>query len=281
MCFGVRDAIALAKSHAAHGPVTVLGPLAHNPAVVADLNALGVRVDPSPGGIPGGTGPLMITAHGASKRRLAALEATGRPVIEATCPLVRAAHRALEKLAAEGCFPVVIGQRDHVEVRGMTEDFDEHAVILNDADVDALPAMARFGIVAQTTQPIEKVRRLVERCRERFPASEVRYLDTVCSPTKSRQQAAVALAQRCHRVLVIGGRNSNNTQELVATCSLHCERVHHIESAEELRATWFEAGETVGVTAGTSTPDSVIDAVERWLEEFNRFQSKLHSTDGR
>ena len=280
MCFGVRDAIELAKSQATLGPVQVLGALVHNPIVLSELTALGVTTAAANGSLPEGTGPLMITAHGASKRRLAALEATGRSVIEATCPLVRASHRSLERLVAEGYFPVVIGQREHVEVRGMTEDYDDHAVILSEEDVASLPMKARYGLVSQTTQPLEKVRRLVARCRERFPESEVRFIDTVCTPTKSRQQAAVALAKGCHRVLVIGGKDSNNTKELVATCSQHCERVHHIQTAAELRATWFEFGETVGLTAGTSTPDSVIDDVERWLEDFNCFQAKLHSTDG-
>ena len=105
-------------------------------------------------------------------------------------------------------------------------------------------------IISQTTQPIEKVRRLVQLIRERFPESEVRFVDTVCQPTKQRQNAAVELAQKCDVVIVIGGAHSNNTHELVKTCSQFCARVHHVQTADDLREEWFFADDTVGITAG-------------------------------
>ena len=124
--------------------------------------------------------------------------------------------------------------------------------------------------MAQTTQPIEKVRQLVRLMRERFPNSEVRFIDTVCQPTKQRQSAAaIELAQKCDVVVVIGGtHSSNNTHELVKTCSKFCQRVHHIQTADDLRAEWFQAEDTVGLTAGTSTPDRSILQVETRLREF-------------
>ena len=125
----------------------------------------------------------------------------------------------------------------------------------------------RFGVIAQTTQPIERVRRLVQLIRERFPKSEVRFIDTVCQPTKQRQSAAVELAQKCDVVVVIGGAHSNNTHELVKTCSQFCSRVHHIQTADDLRAEWFQADDTVGITAGTSTPDVVIDMIEQRISK--------------
>ena len=108
--------------------------------------------------------------------------------------------------------------------------------------------------------------------RERFPRSEVRFIDTVCQPTKQRQHAAVELAQQSDVVIVIGGAHSNNTRELVATCREHCAQVHHIQTAAELQREWFAEAETVGITAGTSTPDEVIDEVERTLAHFCRIQ---------
>ena len=128
----------------------------------------------------------------------------------------------------------------------------------------------RFGIAAQTTQPIERVRHLVRMLRQRFPDSEVRFLDTVCQPTKQRQSAAIELAQRSDVVVVIGGAHSNNTHELVKTCSRFCPRVHHVQTANELQTEWFADAETVGITAGTSTPDSTIDEVEGRLMEFRQ-----------
>jgi 4-hydroxy-3-methylbut-2-enyl diphosphate reductase len=102
--------------------------------------------------------------------------------------------------------------------------------------------------------------------RERFPQAEVRWIDTVCQPTKQRQQAAADLARRADVVVVIGGADSNNTRELVATCARHCACVHHVQTSEELRPEWFAAARSVGITAGTSTPDEQVDAVEAWLQ---------------
>ena len=121
---------------------------------------------------------------------------------------------------------------------------------------------------AQTTQPIERVRHWVQRIRERFPQAEVRFVDTVCQPTKQRQSAAIELAQTCDVVIVIGGAHSNNTHELVKTCARFCARVHHVQTAAGLRADWFFADDVVGITAGTSTPDAVIDAIEKQLFAF-------------
>jgi 4-hydroxy-3-methylbut-2-enyl diphosphate reductase len=120
-------------------------------------------------------------------------------------------------------------------------------------------------VAAQTTQPIERVRHLVDLLRTRFPAAEVRFIDTVCQPTKQRQNAAGELARQSDVVVVIGGAHSNNTQELVQTCRRHCARVHHVQTAADLRAEWFAGAATVGITAGTSTPDSVINDVDSWL----------------
>jgi 4-hydroxy-3-methylbut-2-enyl diphosphate reductase len=166
---------------------------------------------------------------------------------------------------AEGFHPIIIGQREHVEVRGLTEDLAEFDVILKDEDVTSLQEHARFGVAAQTTQPIERVQRLVTLIQARFPWSEVRFHDTVCQPTKQRQSAAVNLARESDIVIVIGGAHSNNTRELVGTCSRYCPRVHHVQGTCDLREAWFAGAGTVGLTAGTSTPDTVIDDVEQWL----------------
>jgi 4-hydroxy-3-methylbut-2-enyl diphosphate reductase len=109
------------------------------------------------------------------------------------------------------------------------------------------------------------VRLLVNSLRRRFPNADVRFIDTVCRPTKQRQHAAVELAQQCDVVIVIGGAHSNNTRELVETCSRYCEHVHHVQTADDLRPEWFEHANVAGITAGTSTPDDVIDRIEQTL----------------
>jgi 4-hydroxy-3-methylbut-2-enyl diphosphate reductase len=266
MCFGVRDAIAHAEAAAAREPLTVLGELVHNETVLAELRARGIRFEPQVATVT--TPTVMITAHGASERAMSETRRRGLNVLEATCPLVHVAHRSLRQLVDEGFHPVIIGKRDHVEVRGLTEDLAEFDVVLDANDVANLRECPRFGVMAQTTQPIEKVRRLVQWLRERFPQSEVRFVDTVCQPTKQRQSAAVGLAQKCDVVIVIGGAHSNNTQELVKTCSQFCARVHHVQTAADLREEWFADSENVGITAGTSTPDQVINEIEKRLQDF-------------
>ncbi|HUA37920.1 MAG TPA: 4-hydroxy-3-methylbut-2-enyl diphosphate reductase, partial [Candidatus Sulfopaludibacter sp.] len=250
MCFGVKDAVALAHETARHEPLTILGDLVHNETVVAELRAAGVRVAQQPGDIR--TRTVMVTAHGASRRAMDETRGSGLKLVEATCPLVQAAHRAVARLVGEGFHPVIIGKRDHVEVRGLTGDLDVFDVVLNEKDVARLSERPRFGVVAQTTQPIDRVRQLAGLIRERFPKSEVRFVDTVCQPTKQRQNAAVELAQRCDVVVVIGGIHSNNTHELVKTCSRFCARVHQVQTASDLCPDWFHPEDTVGITAGTS-----------------------------
>lgn len=267
MCFGVRDAIALAREEARAGPLTVLGDLVHNPTVVGELRAAGIASTRDAEDVR--TPTVMITAHGASQRTLARTRAIGLRVVEATCPLVHVAHRAVAALLREGYHPVIIGQRTHVEVRGLTEDLDDFDVVLDEHDVRQLRRRARFGVAAQTTQPIERVRRLVAAIRLQFPDAEVRLMDTVCKPTRDRQQAAIDLARQADTVIVIGGADSNNTRQLVSTCSTYCARVHHVRTEADLDPGWFRPDDDVGITAGTSTPDDVIERVEARIREFS------------
>ena len=265
MCFGVRDAIDLALEESGRETLTILGDLVHNESVLSGLRARGIQIAQNSAAVE--TRTVMITAHGASEKALNAVRERGLRVREATCPLVHVAHRAVAKLVREGYHPVIIGKRGHVEVRGLTEDLAAFDVVLSETDVFELKERPRFGVAAQTTQPIDKVHCLVNLIRQRFPASEVRFIDTVCQPTKQRQDAAVELSRQSDVVIVIGGAHSNNTQELVQTCSHHCARVHHVQCDLDLQPEWFDGAKTVGITAGTSTPDASIHAVRLWLEQ--------------
>ena len=267
MCFGVRDAIDMAHHRAEAAPLTILGDLVHNAAVLAALRAQGIAIAHDPAEVK--TRTVMVTAHGASERALAHTRSLGLTVVEATCPLVQVAHRAIAGLQRDGYHPIIIGQRGHVEVRGLTDDLDHFDVVLDETDVIALEEHPRLGIAAQTTQPIDGVRHLVALIRRRFPHSEIRFIDTVCHPTKQRQDAAVELARECDVVIVVGGASSNNTRELVRTCSRYCLRVHHVETESDLCPEWFLGARTVGLTAGTSTPDDIIDRVDQQIRELS------------
>ena len=263
MCFGVRDALKSAEAAAARGPAVILGQLAHNPAVSARLKTLGLR-EGRLEDAPEAAAPapeVIITAHGASDLDRARWRESGLRVTDTTCPLVKKAHTALARLVAEGRRPVVIGQAGHVEVRGLTGDFPGAAVVLSEADVAALPFSPAFGVISQTTQPLALALRLVERLRARHPEADVVFRDTVCQPTKDRQAALEALCRGNDTVVVIGGRNSNNTRQLTETARSFGVTVRQVESAEELREEWFRAEGRVGVTAGTSTPPETVEAV--------------------
>lgn len=266
MCFGVRDAIELAERRSDTAPLTVLGDLVHNDAVLAGLRSRGIATATDPARVE--TRTVMVTAHGASERSLARTRALGLEVVDATCPLVRVAHRAVQALVRDGYHPVIIGQRGHVEVRGLTEDLDAFDVVLDETDVLALTPRPRFGVAAQTTQPVDRVRRLVACIRRRFADSDVHFVDTVCRPTKQRQTAAIDLARQADVVIVVGGASSNNTRQLVETCARFCARVHHVQTDADLRMDWFRGAETVGLTAGTSTPADVVDRVESRIRSF-------------
>jgi 4-hydroxy-3-methylbut-2-en-1-yl diphosphate reductase len=262
MCFGVRDAITLALQHSE--PLTILGDLVHNETVLNRLRSQGIRLARRLEDVV--TPKVMITAHGASHSHIHRIAQEGFQVVEATCPLVRMAHDAILRLAREGYHPVIIGKADHVELRGLTGDLATFDVVLEDDDLLSLGRHPKLGVIAQTTQPIDRVRQLVHLMRSRFPRTEVRFVDTVCQPTKQRQAAAIVLALQCDALVVIGGAQSNNTRELATSCSKFCPRVHLVRGATDLQASWFEPADTIGITAGTSTPDDVIDAVEQTLK---------------
>lgn len=272
-CFGVRDAVTLVHRLATHGPVTVLGELVHNDTVNSDLRKRGVLLQDRLEQVA--TDVAVITPHGMSTTALEQVRAAVPVVVEAVCPLVRLVHHALRELVADGRHPVIIGKRDHVEVRGLTGDLREYDVVLTEADVAGMSARARLGIVAQTTQPIERVKMLVALIRDRFPAADLRLVDTVCQPTKQRQWAAAELAKQSDVVVVVGGRHSNNTRELAETCARFCSRVQRVEGAADLQQAWFHRDDIVGITAGTSTPDEAIAAVGTWLRHLaNEVESR-------
>lgn len=276
MCFGVRDALRKTHDLASRGSITVLGELVHNPLVQEHLDTLGVRRGNLDSKSKAATSSVLITAHGASDQNRREWQERGHEVFDTTCPLVRKAHRSLECLVLAGYFPVVIGQVNHVEVRGLVGDFPEAVVVLHESDLENIPGdRDRIGIVSQTTQPVLLVESLIETMRTRFPDADLRYVDTVCQPTKDRQLALRELCDGNDVVIVVGGSNSNNTAQLAETASALGCRVHRIERAEDLDPKWFRRKDRVGVTAGTSTLDETVHAVVERLRVIAKEQESL------
>jgi 4-hydroxy-3-methylbut-2-enyl diphosphate reductase len=265
VCFGVRDAIKQAEDLARRDELTILGELVHNPIAKERLGALGA-VEGSLDAPLATTKKVMITAHGASNREVAKWQERGHEVIDGTCPLVHQAHQTLFDLAKAGFHPTVIGKLGHVEVQGLIGDLPEASVIESAEDIASLPAKPRFGVVSQTTQPIDHVNALVAALKEERPDAVVEFRDTVCQPTKNRQTALRTLLDQVEAVVVVGGRNSNNTLQLLKACQAAGKRCFHIERPEELRTSWFDGLDMVGVTAGTSTLKETVVSVKEWLE---------------
>lgn len=266
-CYGVQRALDLAlKASEGDGSAFTLGPLIHNPQVVANLEQRGVRAVERPEEATHGA--IIIRSHGVTPAVRRSVEAQGLPVIDATCPHVARAQKAAATLARDcGCV-VVVGEEGHPEVEGLVayarEAGGEVHVAESAADVPAgLPS--QVGVVVQTTQTRDALEDVLAGIRAQGVEPQVK--DTVCTATRQRQQAAAQLAGQVDAIVVIGGRNSANTTHLAEICAAECTRTHHVESAAELEPAWFVGCETVGVTAGASTPDDQIEAVIAVLEQ--------------
>ena len=266
MCFGVRDALKIAENVSDPSQVTIHGELVHNPIVNQRLQEAGFHQSTEDSRCVSVHTPLvLITAHGISNAERDRLRVAGKPVIDTTCPLVRRVHDAAMELKSEGRHILLIGKRGHVEVQGIVEDLDSHDVISCPSEVRCYPSR-NLGIVCQTTMPPDVVTEICSHIQLHNPLANIRLIDTVCHPTKRRQSALQELLGRVDAVVVVGGRNSNNTRRLVQLCHDQLKPALHVESAEELDPAWFTDVETVGLTAGTSTLDETIDAVEKRLE---------------
>lgn len=275
-CPGVRRAIRLVEEELkrGEGPLYSLGPLVHNAQAVQWLAERGLLSADDPATIKAGR--VVIRSHGASPEVFAALAAQGLAVVDATCPLVKRVQERARALAAQGCQVVVVGEKDHPEVLGIVGwAGPDTVVVANAAEAECLPRMHRVGVVAQTTQPVENFRQVVEVLRQK--ADDLIVEDTICQTTRRRQEAARKLAQEVDVMLVVGGANSANTARLVEICRAAGTPTYRIEEARELDPQWLAKASRVGVTAGASTPDWIIEEVVRRMLEFEERKEQQDS----
>jgi 4-hydroxy-3-methylbut-2-enyl diphosphate reductase len=259
-CFGVKRALDLVReaTQSGPGPIQTLGPLIHNPQVVARLAGEGVRPIADLGEARGGT--VVIPSHGAGADVAERAQAAGLAVLDATCPLVAEAQTHARRLAEEGYRVVILGDPGHPEVVGLARHAGPDAVVVeSEAAALVLPRMARVGLVCQTTQTLDRLRAVASILLEK--ASELRVFNTICGATAQRQQSALDMAHTVEVVVVVGGRNSANTNRLTQICTDAGVETHHVETPEELDPRWFRGRRRVGVTAGASTPQWLIDGV--------------------
>jgi 4-hydroxy-3-methylbut-2-enyl diphosphate reductase len=264
-CFGVKRATQLAFEAAEkEGDTYTLGPIIHSPQVVERLQEMGVRVLSDLEGVSEGT--VIIRSHGVTAGELEEAVSRELAVVDATCPFVKKAQEHVRTLSEAGYDVVVVGDDHHPEVQGIVSYASGRVfVVASGAEAKALPAMARIGVVAQTTQSFENLQQVVAACLRK--GGEIRVYNTICDATSVRQEEARELAARVDSMVVIGGFNSANTCRLAELCAEIQPRTHHIETEEELEPAWFDGCSSVGVTAGASTPKWLIDRVVARLRE--------------
>ncbi|MDR2493030.1 MAG: 4-hydroxy-3-methylbut-2-enyl diphosphate reductase [Coriobacteriales bacterium] len=276
-CYGVERALALVEEAMREGGSTggeastgtraqkhvrTLGPLIHNPRVVADLRERGVEVVDEVSAVDEGV--LIIRSHGVPPSVMDEAHRRGLQVVDATCPHVLKAQKAARSLREEGLEVIVVGENGHPEVESIRAHAGEGTLVVqvpNDLPAD-LPS--RIGVVVQTTQAPEALAAVLDELSARGIEAQAR--NTICSATRQRQQAAARLAHEVDLMIVVGGHNSGNTTRLYEICRAVCRQTHHIESPDELVAAWLDGVFAVGVTAGASTPQEQITSVVLALE---------------
>jgi len=246
-------------------PVVTLGPVIHNPQALRRLEERGVEVRATVAEVADGT-TVVVRTHGALKSELALAKERGLTVVDGTCPYVKIPQVMVQRMSRDGYHILVLGDAHHAEIKGVVS-FAEGpvTVVAPGGAVPELPGVKKVGVVCQTTLQGEHFQQFVAECTLRF--KEVRAYNTICYDTDERQTAARELAAQVDAVLVVGGKSSANTRHLAEICQELQPRTHHIETAEEIEPAWFQGVAALGISAGASTPDWVIDDVVKRVNE--------------
>ena len=257
-CYGVKRAIEIARQNASSdGSSSTLGPIIHNPQMVERLKNEGVGTVGSLEEMDDGL--IIIRSHGVGPKVYEEAESRGLELVDATCPHVKKAQLSAKLLSEEGYTVVIVGEKNHPEVKSIFEWTAQDAYIIEtEAEANALPRIGKLGIVSQTTFSGDRFRSIVSCLLEK--SREIKILRTICTATDLRQAAALDLAEKVDVMLVIGGKNSANTTRLAQLCATKC-KTYHIETVEELQDDWIKDVNKMGITAGASTPDWIIKEV--------------------
>ncbi|MBP2625622.1 MAG: 4-hydroxy-3-methylbut-2-enyl diphosphate reductase [Firmicutes bacterium] len=268
-CYGVKRAVGMAEECIGKpGTIHTLGPIIHNPQMVKRLSDEGISVVNDLSQI-NDSSTVIIRSHGVGPEIYAEAKAKSVEIIDATCPHVKKAQQAAHQLFKDGYTVVVIGEKHHPEVKSIVEWSDNTALVVETvAEAMKIPDYARIGVVAQTTFGGNVFQAIVDVLQGK--CDELKVSRTICTATDLRQQAALALASKVDVMIVVGGKNSANTSRLKELCSDAGSIVYHIETAQELMIEYFEGVQTVGITAGASTPDYLIEEVYQKMQEFDK-----------
>jgi len=271
-CFGVRDAVDLAyKTAEESGDVYMLGNIVHNENVVKDLETVGAKVVRSLDKVPNGK-PLLFRAHGTATDVWNEAKDKGMNIIDATCPLVKEIHNEVKALALEGRRIIIIGDHGHDEVIGIASQVKNPIVVSSPEEAQNLRKMKKVGIVSQSTQTIENVQTIINIIMTK--AFDLRFVNTICFPTKRNQQQLKDLSEKCDVMLIIGSFTSANSKRLHQLALERNKKSYQVTCVDDIESGWFNNAETVGITAGASTPDSIIQDVVRYCETLTNIQNE-------
>ena len=271
-CFGVRDAVDLAyKTAEESGDVYMLGNIVHNENVVKDLETVGAKVVRSLDKVPDGK-PILFRAHGTATDIWNDAKDKGMNIIDATCPLVKEIHNEVKALALEGRRIIIIGDHGHDEVIGIASQIKNPIVVSSPEEAQNLRKMKKVGIVSQSTQTIENVQTIINIIMTK--AFDLRFVNTICFPTKRNQQQLKDLSEKCDVMLIIGSFTSANSKRLHQLALERNKKSYQVTCANDIESEWFNNVETVGITAGASTPDSIIQDVVRYCEALTNIQNE-------
>jgi len=272
-CFGVRDAVDMAYNTAEKDDdVYMLGHIVHNENVVNDLDKAGARVVASIDDVPDGK-PILFRAHGTTVNTWDDAKTKDMNIVDATCPLVWEIHEEVKKLEKEGRKIIIVGDHGHDEVVGIASQVNNPIIVASPKEAKALKKTKRAGVVSQSTQTIENVQEIINIIMTKV--FDLRFVNTICFPTKRNQTQIKELAKQCDVMVVIGSFSSANSKRLTALAKDRNKNSYQVTCAEEIEPKWLEGVETVGVSAGASTPDNIIHDVIIKIKEIGEVTKEI------
>lgn len=264
-CFGVRDAVNLAYDASdSYGEVYMLGDIVHNENVVKDLENAGAKVVETLDDVPEDK-PVLLRAHGTINETLNEAKEKNLNIIDATCPLVHEIHREVKMLEDEGRKIVIIGDHGHDEVNAIADQVSNPSIVASKEEALKIKRTRKIGVVCQSTQMIENVQEIINTLMTRIV--DIRFINTICYPTKRNHDQIKELAKSSDLMIIIGSFTSANSKRLTELAKQRNEKTYQVTCAEDLEKKWFDGIESVGISAGASTPDYLIDGVKNKIND--------------
>ena len=266
-CFGVRDAVNLAKKSGDNfQEVYMLGDIVHNERVVEDLSKTGSKVVASLDDIPEDK-PVLFRAHGTKPEVWKEAQKKKLNIIDATCPLVTEIHEEIKMLESENRKTIIIGDHGHDEVVGIAAQVKKPIIISNVEEAKALGRMRKAGVVSQSTQMIENVQEIMSILMSKV--FDLRFVNTICYPTRKNHEQIKELSKIVDVMIIIGSFTSANSKRLTQLAKQRNENSYQVVDELDLKSEWFEGADKVGISAGASTPDNIIQSVTKHIKNLS------------